>query len=310
MSQPWTAYSGTEEPPADLARREPEPAAGELWDKRRKRRGKGMPLWQEIPLLLLIALGLAVIVRTFLFQAFFIPSGSMEDTLRIGDRVIVNKLSYEFGDPERGEVVVFRGPDNWVPENSTDPNSSFFTKVGRGLGDLVGISQPGEKDFIKRIIGLPGDRVSCCDVKGRIYVNGIPIDEPYVTKDANLDAAKTPGRCGPRAFDEVTVEPGMLFVLGDHRLVSQDSRCQGQVPIDNVIGKAFAIAWPAGRWTGLDAGKTFDEVPPAQPVSAAQRAPVGGGDIGVMWVTVSVMLPSVAARRAGRLRSRSRRLRS
>nr|WP_312875563.1 signal peptidase I [Allocatelliglobosispora scoriae] len=285
---------------------------GEVWGRRRKRRGgRRMPLWQEIPLLLIIALGLAVLVRTFFFQAFFIPSGSMEDTLRRDDRVIVNKLSYEFGDPERGDVIVFKGPDNWVPENAVDPNSSFFTRLGRGLGDLVGISQPGEKDFIKRVIGLPGDHVSCCDVKGRIYVNGIPIDEPYVTstKDANLDTAKTPGRCGPRAFDEVTVEPGMLFVMGDHRLVSQDSRCQGQVPIENVIGPAFSIVWPVSRWNGLDVGDTFSKVPDGRANASGQVSPGDPAPLGALLAGAAVMLPWATARRVRALKGESRRLR-
>jgi signal peptidase I len=305
VSQPWTEHTQTDEPSREIVRRDStrETAAitGEVWRKR-KRRGKGMPLWQEIPLLMLIALGLAVLVRTFFFQAFYIPSGSMEDTLRIGDRVVVNKLSYNFGDPERGDVVVFRGPDNWVPENSADPNSSFFTKLGRGLGDLVGISQPGEKDFIKRVIGVPGDRVSCCDVKGRVYVNGVAIDEGFVTKDANLDAAKTPGRCGPRAFDEVTVEPGMIFVMGDHRLVSQDSRCQGQVPIENVVGRAFYIVWPASRWGGLDVGDTFAGVH----AKASGKQVPAGEDL----LSVVLMLPLMTARRVGGPTGASRRLRA
>lgn len=116
-----------------------------------------MPWWQEMPLLLIIAFCMAVLLRTFLVQAFFIPSGSMEPTLQIGDRVLVNKVVYDLWQPERGEVVVFRGTDKWAPEVVPAPTSSgLFGRIGRGFGDLVGFSEPSEKDFIKRIIGVPG----------------------------------------------------------------------------------------------------------------------------------------------------------
>ncbi|WP_244870739.1 signal peptidase I [Catellatospora sp. IY07-71] len=249
---------------------------GEQWKKRRRRsrRGrKGMPLWQELPLLLVVAFCLAVLIRTFLMQAFYIPSGSMEDTLQVGDRVLVNKVVYEFRDPTRGEVIVFKGPDNWAPENGNDTNAGFFSKLGRTVGDLVGISQPGEKDFIKRVIGVPGDRVSCCDVEGRIYVNGVPIDEPYVVRNSSLETTADKS-CNSRKFAEVTVEPGMLFVMGDHRLVSQDSRCQGQVPIDDVIGKAMVVALPFDRWGSVARQDVFDKVPdPALAAGTATPAP-------------------------------------
>src|SRR5262249_61439220 len=107
-----------------------------------------------------------------LARAFCILSGWREDPLRVGAGVRVNKVIYDLRSPHRGEVIVFKGPDNWVPENPADTNSSLFSKVAGGLGDLVGISRPGEKDFIKRVIGVPGDRVSCCDTNGRVFVNG------------------------------------------------------------------------------------------------------------------------------------------
>lgn len=267
----------------------------------RKQRRK-LKLWQEIPLLVLIAFGLAFLVRTFLFQAFYIPSSSMEDTLILGDRVLVNRVVYNFGDPERGDVVVFKGPPNWTPEFQADPNASFFSKVGGGLSDLVGLGKPGEKDFIKRVVGLPGDRVSCCDVKGRVFVNGQPIDEPYVTKNANKDSPKTPGQCGPRQFDEVVVEPGMLFVMGDNRFISQDSRCRGTIPIENVIGRAGSIAWPPSRWRNLAQPDAFKDVPPAS--SAASGVPDGAAEAGVV---LPMLLPVWLAYGA---RLRSRRLRA
>lgn len=267
----------------------------------RKQRRK-LKLWQEIPLLVLIAFGLAFLVRTFLFQAFYIPSSSMEDTLVLGDRVLVNRVVYNFGEPERGDVVVFKGPPNWTPEFSPDPDASFFSKVGGAVSDLVGLGKPGEKDFIKRVVGLPGDRVSCCDVKGRVFVNGTPVEEPYVTKNANKDSPKTPGQCGPRQFDEVVVEPGMLFVMGDNRFVSQDSRCRGLVPIDNVIGRAGTIAWPPSRWGDLAQPDTFKDVPAG---SGAASGPFNGA--AEAGVVLPMLLPVWLARRA---RVRSRRLRA
>src|SRR3954452_19938121 len=185
-----------------------------------RRRGRGirrkeMPLWQEVPLLLVVAFCLAVLIRTFLVQAFYIPSGSMENTLEIGDRVLVNKVVYDMRDPLRGEIVVFRGTDNWAPEVTEPVSQTFGAKLGRTVGDLVGVSRPGERDFIKRVIGLPGDKVACCDAKGRITVNGIGIDEPYVLENSDLDAPQAPGECRSRRFAEITVSPGNMWVMGD-----------------------------------------------------------------------------------------------
>jgi signal peptidase I len=269
---PGRRAEGRARPPAEVRRAEAKRAqATRAEDRRRegereslrsraRQVRKNMPLWQELPLLLIVAFCLAVLVRTFLVQAFFIPSGSMEDTLLVGDRVLVNKIVYDVRQPERGEIVVFRGPDNWVPENAPDPNVGFFAKLGRTVGDLVGVSQPGEKDFIKRVIGLPGDEVSCCDVNGNVLVNGTPLDEPYVHENSPADAPPVPRECRSRKFGPITVEPGQMWVMGDHRLVSQDSRCQGQVPIDNVIGRAFVIVWPSSRWAGLGVPSTFAHV--------------------------------------------------
>jgi signal peptidase I len=245
------------------------------WRRRVRERRKNMPLWQELPLLLVVAFCLAVLIRTFLVQAFYIPSGSMEETLLVGDRVLVNKILYDVRDPARGEIVVFRGTDNWAPENQSDANAGFFAKLGHTVGDLVGISQPGEKDFIKRVIGLPGDVVACCDVQGRVTVNSYPLDESsYVTEDSPLEVPPSPRECRSRRFDPVTVQPGQMFVMGDHRVVSQDSRCQGQVPISNVIGRAFVILWPSGRWDWLTVPKTFENVPKPYTAMPAPHRPV------------------------------------
>ncbi|UWP87369.1 signal peptidase I [Dactylosporangium fulvum] len=274
-----------------------------------------MPLWQELPLLLIVAFCLAVLIRTFLVQAFFIPSGSMEETLLVGDRVLVNKVLYDVREPERGEVVVFQGPPNWAPENQIDKDAGFFAELGRTVGDLVGFSQPGEKDFIKRVIGLPGDTVACCDVQGRVTVNGYPLDESsYVYEDSPLDAVPNPRQCTARRFDPVKVEPGQMFVMGDHRGVSQDSRCQGQVPIENVIGRAFVILWPSSRWGWLPVPDTFKNVPksaagPAGPpgphLTRTPRIPL----IPDMVIAPLAMSLTVSTRSARQVRLRRRRWR-
>ncbi|MFV2085025.1 signal peptidase I [Micromonospora sp. LOL_021] len=277
-----------------------------------QRRRRQMPLWQELPLLLVVAFCLAVLIRSFLLQAFFIPSGSMEDTLLVGDRVLVNKVVYDVRDPVRGEVIVFRGTNDWAPEHTDDPDLGFAAKLGRTVGDLVGVGRPGEKDFIKRVIGVPGDRVRCCDEQGRLIVNDQPLNEAgYVLEDSPLDVPPSPGECRSRQFAEVVVEPGHLFVMGDHRLVSQDSRCQGSVPIDNVIGRAFVIVWPQDRWDGLSVPDTFDSLPPTAPTPAAVDQPADVPDTSAdLVVVLPVMIPLLFASRSVPLFSaRRRRLR-
>jgi len=234
-----------------------EPMSGYRPSERRRRsmiRRKEMPLWQELPLLLIVAFCLAVLIRTFLVQAFYIPSGSMQKTLELKDRVLVNKVVYDMRDPIRGEIVVFRGTDNWAPEVTEPVSNAFSAKLGRTIGDLVGVSRPGERDFIKRVIGLPGDKVACCDDQGRITVNGVGIDEPYIADGYNSDLNQppNPNQCTSRRFGPITIPAGDMFVMGDHRGVSLDARCQGPVPIKNVIGRAFVIVWPSSHFTSLE----------------------------------------------------------
>jgi signal peptidase I len=243
----------------------------------RRRRGisrrKEMPLWQELPLLLVVAFCLAVLIRTFLVQAFFIPSGSMENTLEVNDRVLVNKVVYDMRDPLRGEIVVFRGTEDWAPEVTEPVSDAFIAKLGRTVGDLVGISRPGERDFIKRVIGLPGDKVACCDEQGRITVNGVGIDEPYISEGFNSDLNQPPipGQCTSRRFAEVTVPAGQMFVMGDHRSVSQDARCQGPVPIENIIGRAFVVVWPSDRFNSLSVPDVWKQFAEDQPTAAGVK---------------------------------------
>jgi signal peptidase I len=272
----------------------------------RKIQRRQMPLWQELPLLLIVAFCLAVLIRTFLLQAFYIPSGSMEDTLLIGDRVLVNKVVYDMRDPVRGEIVVFRGTEAWAPEFTDEPNLSFADKVGRTVGDLVGVARPGEKDFIKRVVGLPGDRVACCDEQGRVTVNGTPLDESYIVEDSPLDVPPNPQECRSRRFAEVVVPSGQLFVMGDHRLVSQDARCQGPVPIDNVIGRAFIIVWPSARWTSLPVPPTFENLPPAAatPESSPLPNPDTSGGIAIIGPMLGILAITARSRHSRSARHR------
>jgi signal peptidase I len=210
--------------------------------------------WRELPILLVIALGLALLIKTFLMQAFFIPSGSMEDTLQVGDRVLVNKLSYRFTDIQRGDVIVFNGVDSWSPEVRVQEPSNPVARAVRSLAGAFGFATPNEKDYIKRVIGLPGDRVQCCDKQGRITVNGVPLNEDYLY----------PGDKPSTQDFDITVPPERLWVMGDHRSASSDSRAHlgdpggGAIPIDSVIGRAFIIIWPFSDTGLLSRPDTFD----------------------------------------------------
>ncbi|WP_425558356.1 signal peptidase I [Cryptosporangium japonicum] len=254
-------------------------------------RRRTLPLWQEIPLLLIIAFVLATVIKTFVVQAFYIPSGSMEQTLLVSDRVLVNKFVYDTRDPRRGEVVVFRGTDSWVPENGVQQNTGTLATAGRMLGGLIGAAPPDEKDFVKRIIGVGGDVVQCCDKDGRVEVNGTPLVEPYIFEDDPINE---------RPFGPVTVPEGRLFMMGDHRSRSADSRVylndqwRGTIPVEAVIGQAYATAWPVSRWGLLPEPDTFSNVPTAlgeKPHIRASPAgataivvlPVLFGPFGLLW---------------------------
>jgi signal peptidase I len=277
------------------------------------RKRQELPAWKETLIFIGVLFFFAIVVRTFLFQAYQIPSGSMEGTIQIGDRVTVNKISYDFREPKRGEVIVFRGTSGWPPENTTDANASMFSQLGSGLSSLVGISHPGDDDFIKRVIGLPGDTVACCDSQGRVIVNGVGIDEPYVSADLNAPLADTipsTPSCSDRNFRPVQVTPGMVFVMGDHRLVSQDSRCNGLVPISNIIGKADAIIWPISHWTDFSIPPTFKDIPAPEALSAGKPVPVGDGSAGIVVVFPLLSALSLTARSKSKWRGRRRTLRA
>jgi signal peptidase I len=238
----------------------------------------------------------------------------MEKTLLIKDRVLVNKVVYDMRDPVRGEIVVFRGTDNWAPEVTEPVSNNFSAKLGRTIGDLVGVSRPGERDFIKRVIGLPGDKVACCDDKGRITVNGVGIDEPYIAEGYNSDLNQppNPSQCTSRRFTEITIPAGEMFVMGDHRAVSQDARCQGPVPIKNIIGRAFVIVWPSSRFTSLSVPDVWKTYAADHPTAAAERPlPVRRSTPSTDVLVVPFLLSAALSARSGlTFVTRRRRLRS
>ncbi|MER0244233.1 signal peptidase I [Streptomyces sp. HSW2009] len=223
--------------------------------KRRRRRSA----IREIPVLVAVALLIALVLKTFLVQAFVIPSGSMEQTIRIGDRVLVDKLTPWFGaKPERGDVVVFKDPGGWL-ENEHKPSGDdpVGIKQAKQFLTFIGLlPSADEQDLIKRVVGVGGDTVRCCDAQGRITVNGVPLNEPYVHPDNPPSKLKF----------EVRVPKGRIFVMGDHRSNSADSRYhlddegRGTISEDLVVGKAVVIAWPIGHWRRLAEPEPFAAV--------------------------------------------------
>ncbi len=243
--------------------------------RRRRKPKKQRSFWVELPILIVVALALAFVFQQFLARVYTIPSGSMETTLHgcpgcYGDKVLVDKITYDFTDPEPGDVVVFKGPEPWVEnEAATERSSNAVVRFFQNIGSVFGLAPPDERDFVKRIIATGGQTVECCDAQNRVVVDGKALDEPYIHWKNPDDQRQEP-------FDPVTVPDGYVWVMGDNRNDSCDSRCQGgggvrgAVPVDNIIGKARIIVLPPGRWGGVS---DHNPQAAAQPAALGMSAP-------------------------------------
>ena len=195
--------------------------------------------WRELPVLIVIAFAIALIIKTFLLQAFYIPSASMEPTLLIGDRVLVEKVGYRFGSPDRGDVVVFEKDLAILADPSANGDDApFYVDIGNAFKSLFGFPTGSSQDFIKRVIAVGGDTVE--GRENQVMVNGEPVDEPYL-----------PDGTSTTDFGPVDVAQGEIFVMGDNRSNSDDSRNFGPVSEDKVVGRAFVLIWPPADIGGL-----------------------------------------------------------
>ena len=214
---------------------------------------------RESVIIVVSAIVLSLVIKTFLAQAFFIPSGSMEQTLEVGDRVMVTKLAPGPFDVHRGDIVVFKDPGGWLPAPKPRTGSEASLLLQSALTYIGLLPQDSGEHLIKRVIGVGGDHVECCDDQGRLMINGVAINEPYIT----------PGSVPSEITFSVTVPQGYLWVMGDNRQDSEDSRYHqgnpggGAVPMKDVVGVAFVTLWPLDRATLLrNPGATFAHVPP------------------------------------------------
>lgn len=249
------AWHAEQESPADAGSRsgQEEPGTGTG--------SRAAHLLKEVAVVGVTALVISFLIKTFLVQAFWIPSGSMEDTLVYGDRVLVSKLQVGPTEIERGDIAVFHDPGGWLPP-AEDPDRGALVNGVVDLLEFVGLAPAGDGDhLIKRVIGIGGDRVVCCDDQGRVTVNDVPLEEPYLF----------PGDEPSTEQFDVTVPRDHFWVMGDHRSNSRDSRANddgtgtgGSVPADNIVGQALVLVWPLDRfdWFSRPA-EVFDDVPVA-----------------------------------------------
>jgi signal peptidase I len=213
-------------------------------------------LLRELPIIIVSALVVSIIVKTFFIHFFYIPSGSMENTLQVGDRIAVNKLGSYFGEAKRGEVVVFRDPAGWLGTPSESDDSKIIQTIKSGLVTVGVLPDPAKQYLIKRVIGVGGDTVTCCDKKGYLTVNGVSVSEPYIfTGDKPSDTDF-----------KVTVPKGFVWVMGDHRGASADSRFhtddihKGMVPLSSIVGRATVVVWPLNNINFLSSGSELSKV--------------------------------------------------
>ncbi|WP_434600562.1 signal peptidase I [Streptomyces sp. A5-4] len=260
----------------------------------RERPKKARSFWKELPLLIGIALLLALLIKTFLVQAFSIPSDSMQDTLQRGDRVLVDKLTPWFGsEPERGEVVVFHDPGGWL-DDTTAPDPNVVQKFLSFIGLMPSAE---EKDLIKRVIAVGGDTVEC-KKNGPVQVNGKALDEK-----SYIFPGDTP--CNDEPFGPLKVPDGRIWVMGDHRQNSLDSRYHqeldggGTVAVSEVVGRAIVVAWPVNRWSTLPVPGTFDQSGLNAASAAMNAAPSALGLAGAVPLVLWRRRKLTAGRTAG-----------
>ena len=214
-------------------------------------------LLREVPIIVVSALVVAVIIKTFFIHFFFVPSGSMQNTLGVGDRIAVNKFSAMFSDIRRGEVVVFKDPANWLGPPQPPTGSAITRDLKQVLVDVGVLPDPATQYLVKRTLGVGGDRIVCCDAKGRLQVNGTSVNENYLF----------PGNSPSDIKFDVTVPKGFIWVMGDHRGASADSRLhtddvhKGFVPLHDVVGRAEFVVWPVNHFRFLPAGHDLSKVP-------------------------------------------------
>jgi signal peptidase I len=227
-------------------------------------RKRSRSTWRELPILIVVALTIALVIKTFVVQPFFIPSSSMEDTLLVGDKVLVNKLVYHFRSIQPGDIIVFNGVGSWnAAPPPAKPASNPLVRaydatlkpLFHSIAGLFG-TPIGQTDYIKRVIGVPGDDVACCNAHGLVTVNGVPLHESSYLYP----------RAAPSTIHFNKVVPaGRLWVMGDNRVISFDSRLRqgdpggGTIPISQVVGRAFVIVWPPSRWRILPIPSTFSQ---------------------------------------------------
>ncbi|GAA1220756.1 hypothetical protein GCM10009665_08590 [Kitasatospora nipponensis] len=228
---------------------------------------------RELPVISVVALAVALLLKTFLVQLFVIPSGSMQNTIGIGDRVVVDRFTPWLGSrPQRGDVVVFRDPGGWLEAGQRNASEGPVLRGVKAAFSFVGLlPSDSRQDLIKRVLGVGGDTVACCDDGGRVTVNGVAVDEPYLA----------PGNAPSQQPFRVTVPSGRLWVMGDHRDVSADSRShlgdpgQGTVPVANVVGRAIAVAWPISHIQRLGAPSSLSSLPSAAGFGNPRRSATG-----------------------------------
>ena len=257
---------------------EPEPgqaqdAAGLPQPRRRRAKHRKRSFWRDLVVIVVAALALTILLKAFVVQVFSIPSGSMENTLLPGDRILVSKIVYRFRPIDRGDIVVFSGAGSWDPVTPSPSNP--LVRIWDDAVSLVGIAGP-QTDYVKRVIGISGDHVVCCNAAGQVTVNGVPLSEPsYIF----------PGAAPSEMRFNITVPAGRLWVMGDDRSDSDDSRYRqadpgnGTIPESAVVGRAFLIIWPFSRVSDLPIPDTFKQagLSAAAAIATAPPAAVGGG---------------------------------